>query len=83
MPTLLIKNGFRFFFFLAEPEFKAPHIHVEKGRSAGFAIFWLNPAISLQKTKGLDRKELSSARKIVLEYREEFLEKYHELVGAR
>jgi hypothetical protein len=79
MPTLLIKQGYRFFFFLAEPEFKKPHIHVEK--DDGSAIFWLEPQVSLQKTRGLTGKELNVARKIVLEYQKEFLEKYYELIS--
>ena len=83
MPTLLIKNGFRFYFFLAEPEFKAPHIHVEKGQGDGSAIFWLEPVVSLQKTKGLSGNDLSNARRIVVEYREQFLEKYYELISPK
>ena len=83
MPTLLIKSGFRFYFFLAEPEFKAPHIHVEKGQGDGSAIFWLEPVVSLQKTKGLSGKDLSNARGIVVEYKEQFLEKYYELISPK
>src|SRR5262249_55675133 len=40
MPTVLIIQGFRFFFFSNEGS-EPPHIHVEKGD--GYAKFWLNP----------------------------------------
>ena len=79
----MIKNGFRFYFFLAEPEYKVPHIHVEKGQGDGSAIFWLEPVVSLQKTKGLSGKDLSNARRIVVEYKEQFLEKYYELISPK
>jgi hypothetical protein len=81
MPNLLIKSGFRFYFFLSEPEFKSPHIHVEKGQGDGSAIFWLETTVSLQKARGLSGKDLSRVRKIVIEYRKEFLEKYNELIS--
>ena len=75
MPTLLIRNGFRFFFFSDEYKFKPPHIHVEKGGS--HAIFWLE-SVSIQKNRGLRPKELAKAADIILEYREEFIRKYNE-----
>lgn len=80
MPTLLIKGPFRFFFYLAEPQHKLAHIHVEKGQGDGSAIFWLEPTVSLQKANGLNASDLSKARKIVVEYREQFLKKYEELI---
>lgn len=81
MPTLLIKNGYRFFFFISEPKFKVPHVHVQFGK--GLAVFWLEPSVFLQKNKGLNAKELTQAQKIVIEYKEEFLEKYYELISPR
>ena len=43
MPTILVKKGFRFSFFLSEPKYKSPHIHVDRGKGEGTAIFWLSP----------------------------------------
>ena len=83
MPTLLIKKGFRFFFFLSEPIYKVPHIHVEKGGGKGKAIFWLEPRVSLQKFRGLNKKELAVAEAIVIEYHEIFLRKYYETIGPK
>ena len=83
MLTLLLKNGFRFFFFLSEPKYKAPHVHVEKGIGGGVAIFWLEPNVCLQKSKGLNQKDISIAKAIVLEYQKEFLEKYYEFISPK
>lgn len=83
MPTLLLKKGFRFFFFLSEPKYKVPHIHVEKGIGGGLAIFWLEPSVYLQKSRGLNQKDISIAKEIVLEYRKEFLEKYYEFINPK
>lgn len=83
MPTLLKKNGFRFFFYMAEPQFKFPHVHVEKGTGDGTAIFWLEPGVSLQKSRNLNSKDLAAARNIVIEYQKEFLEKYYEFIGPQ
>lgn len=41
MPTVLIIEGFRFFFFSNEGV-EPPHIHVEKADA--YAKFWLQPA---------------------------------------
>ena len=81
MPTLLIKNGFRFFFFMGEPEFKVPHIHVKK--ESGIAVFWIEPQVSLQKSRGLNSKELAKCEKIVIENQQYFLEKYYEFIGPK
>ena len=83
MPTLLKKNGFRFFFFISEPKFKVPHIHVEKGVGGGIAIFWLEPVVYLQKSRGLNLKDIANARSIVLEYQKEFRRKYYEVISPQ
>ena len=72
MPTLLIEKGFRFSFFLSEPKYKAPHIHVDKGEGEEAAIFWLNP-VHLQKSKRFKSKELAEIEKIILKHRTYFL----------
>ncbi len=80
MPTLLIKNGFRFFFYISEPKFKTPHIHVERRSSGCIAVFWLEPYVSLQRSRGFNRKEIAIAQMIVLEHKIEFKRKYYELI---
>ena len=81
MPTILLKDGFRFFFFLSEPIYKAPHIHVKVENK--MAIFWLKGEVKLQKNLGLNQKELTQAKKIVIHYQLEFLRKYYELIQPK
>ena len=82
MATILEKAGFRFFFFLSEPKYKVPHIHVVKGKME--AIFWLEPEVFLQKNnKHFTKRELAKAEKIVLKYQQKFLDKYYEKINPK
>ena len=80
MPTLLIKDGFRFFFYSREGEYKPAHIHVEY--QDGVAVFWLDP-LALRETRGLSKREVDKAKRIILEYREVFLERYNDFFKGR
>ncbi|MBN8719086.1 MAG: DUF4160 domain-containing protein [Sediminibacterium magnilacihabitans] len=44
MPTVLLENGFRFFFYSNENE-EPMHIHVKRGNAIG--KIWLEPEIIL------------------------------------
>jgi len=72
MPTLLIKNGFKFFFYANEHLPK--HIHIMKGDN--FAKVDLETLKILKNY--FNKSELSRAIKIVEEYREYFIEKWDE-----
>ena len=74
MPTVLLAEGFRFFFFSNEGT-EPPHIHVE--RSDGYAKFWLEP-VELADAVGLKTPELSRARLLVIQHRIDFREKWRE-----
>lgn len=77
MPTVLIKNGYRFFFYSAD-DAEPIHIHVEYGD--GVAKFWLNP-IALAYAYNLKRGEIKRAR-ILLENNLKLIEeKWHEYFG--
>ncbi len=80
MPTLLNKDGFRFFFYSREGKHKPAHVHVEY--QGGMAVFWLDP-LSLREQRGLSPKKIDKARRIVLEYREDFLEQYYDFFRRR
>ncbi len=70
MPTLLLKNGFKFFFYANEHEPK--HIHVTKG--AGFAKVELK---NLKVVRNyLKTQELKKALKIISQYEKEFEKKW-------
>ncbi len=77
MPTLLLCEGFKFFFYANEHEPK--HVHVMKGDD--FA------KIELQTLKVVDNymkpKELRKALLIVKHYQTEFEEKWDEFFNKR
>ena len=75
---MLSVEGFRFFFFSNEGG-EPPHIHVEHGD--GYAKFWLDP-VDLVEVKDMKNQQLRRARLLVIEHRDEFLEKWHEYFGT-
>ena len=68
MPTILRKDGFRFFFFSNEGN-EPLHIHVELGE--GYAKFWL-ALIELTYAVGFSSRQLSKLRNLVEENQEYF-----------
>jgi hypothetical protein len=73
MPTLLRKDGFRFYFFSNEND-EPVHIHVEKGDADG--KIWLVPKIEIDYMEGFTNAELRQVAKIVFEYSEQFKAKW-------
>ena len=55
MPTLLLINGFRFFFFSNENDEPA-HVHVIKGSANG--KIWLLPSIEIAYMNGFTNSEI-------------------------
>ena len=74
MPTLLVVEGYRFFFFSNERE-EPPHVHVRRG--GGLAKIWLEP-VRLAHSQGLRPAELKRLRQIAAEYESAFLDRWHE-----
>lgn len=66
-PTILRKDGYRFYFFSREEG--RPHVHVQ--RADGHAKFWLEPAIEVAQSSGLSRRELRSILTLVEEHANE------------
>lgn len=54
MPTVLIEQGFRFFFWSNEND-EPVHIHVEKGGAEG--KIWLEPNVKVAYMHGFTSKE--------------------------
>jgi hypothetical protein len=77
VPTLLISDGFRFFF--SNEGFEPPHVHVEKADA--HAKFWLVP-LQLSYSHGFGATELKRTREIIVSRRTDFLEKWHEYFHA-
>lgn len=75
MPTVLVVEGFRFFFFSNEG-FEPPHIHVEKGE--GHAKWWLQNPPELAYSEGLTPSQLRRVRELVAENGQTFLEAWDE-----
>jgi hypothetical protein len=78
VPTILVSDGFRFFFFSNEG-FEPPHIHVEAGD--GYAKFWLE-RVELAESFRLKSQELRRARLLVSKHKALFLEKWREYFSS-
>jgi hypothetical protein len=74
VPTLLVVEGFRFYFFSLEGT-EPPHVHVEKG--GGRAKLWLSP-VELVYSRGLTRAEFRRARELTQEHGQYFLQRWNE-----
>lgn len=79
MPTLLRKNGFRFFFYSNEGH-ELPHVHVV-GRGGELKI-WLDP-IMISKAYNMSPKDQREALRITRENANLFLEKWIEWRGKK
>ncbi len=67
-PTILRKQGYRFFFFSREETRSHVHVYCENGE----AKFWLTPDIELARNHHLSRTELTQIEKIIEEHHEQF-----------
>lgn len=73
MPTILYKNGFRFFFYVNDHN--PMHIHVEKdNKTAKFNLEF----IELVRSNKFNARELKTIRKLVEENVELFKKKWNE-----
>ncbi|MEO8254108.1 MAG: DUF4160 domain-containing protein [Flavobacterium sp.] len=73
MPTVLIINGFRFFFY--SNEHMPKHIHIEKAeKTAKFTI----DKVELIKSFGFNANDLKQIRNLVEDNKELFIQKWDE-----
>jgi hypothetical protein len=77
MPTLLLIEGFRFYFFSDERQ-EPPHVHVRKGDSV--AKLWLL-RVDLAFARGFNRTELRRVRELTFEHQAFFIERWNEYFG--
>ncbi len=75
MPTILILNGYRFFFYSNDRN-EPVHVHIEKENAV--AKFWLTPYIHLAKSNGFNSVELNKIHKLVDENSKLFKTKWNE-----
>ncbi len=74
MPTVLRVGPYRFHFYSDESREPA-HIHVRS--PDGECKFWLEP-IGLAQNRGISPQDLREIERLVYEYRQLFVQKYHE-----
>jgi len=77
MPTVMRTGRFRFHFYSNEGGEPA-HVHVRSPE--GECKFWLNP-VRLAGNKGLSPPDLKVIERLVFEYRDELVRRYHEIHG--
>jgi hypothetical protein len=74
VPSLLIWNGYRFYFFSSEGSEPA-HVHIDK--SGRTAKFWLLPVALASNVKFKDN-EINELERKVCEHQKIFLKAWHE-----
>ena len=79
MPTVIIENGYRLFFY-ANEGVEPIHIHVQLGSSV--AKFWIRPT-QLSKNDGMKAMELRRASVLVEKYETLIQEKWNEFFSKK
>ena len=77
MPTILEKDGYRFFFY--SNDHRPIHVHVRYG--GGEAVFNVENEVELRESQGLKLRELSKAEKLAEENKRLIIKKWHEYLG--
>ena len=75
MPTILLLNGFRFFFYSNENN-EPIHVHIEKGSAE--AKIWLEPTIEITYMFEFNNKEAKEIMDILAINYEQFKTKWNE-----
>ena len=78
MPTLLLLNGIRFFFYSNEND-EPIHVHVTKGDANG--KIWLVPVIEVEYLFGFSSAEQKDIMEAVHANSENFKKKWNEFFG--
>jgi hypothetical protein len=76
-PTVFIYKNYRFMFFSREET--RPHVHITSPQ--GEAKFWLEPIVEPAKSFGFNEKQLNELKSIVVEKRDEILDKWKSHFG--
>ncbi|MGA9779790.1 MAG: DUF4160 domain-containing protein [Limisphaerales bacterium] len=77
MPTILEKDGYRFFFY--SNDHRPIHVHVRYG--SGEAVFKVETEVELRESHGLKLGELAKAERLAEENKKLIIEKWHEHLG--
>ena len=75
MPTVIIINGFRLYFYSNEND-EPIHVHIEKGNGSG--KWWVDPDLEEEYAYGFTARERKQISKIVEENRDLIIKKWNE-----
>jgi hypothetical protein len=75
MPTILLVNGFRFFFYSADGD-EPIHVHVQRGMGDG--KIWLQPEIKIEYMVDFKAREEQQILQIVAENKDLIIQKWNE-----
>ena len=78
MPTVLRRDGFRFYFYSHEPN-EPPHVHVD--RAGASAKLWLDPVV-VASNAGFAARELGEVLRLVRAERMLLREAWHDFFGT-
>ncbi|WP_308915968.1 DUF4160 domain-containing protein [Jannaschia sp. LMIT008] len=80
MPTVLRRDGFRFFFYSNEGDPREPlHIHVKRGSAE--AKFWIGPPVEHARSDGFDARTLRRLAEMVSDEADRITEVWHDHFG--
>lgn len=77
MPTILIVNGFRFYFYSNEND-EPIHIHIEKAE--GNAKFWLEP-VNEEYSYGFTASQKKEIKHIIHNNKQQLINSWNEYFG--
>lgn len=75
MPTVLLVNGFRFFFY-ASDRLEPIHVHISKG--SGIGKVWLEPKVKVQYFVDYKKQEQKEIIELIIENEALLKEKWNE-----
>ena len=78
MPTLLVVNGFRFYFYSNEND-EPIHVHIEKAE--GNAKFWLEPTLKEEYSYGFTTNQKKEIKRILENNQEQLKNAWNEYFG--
>ncbi|MBL0128697.1 MAG: DUF4160 domain-containing protein [Flavobacteriales bacterium] len=79
MPTILVIEGFVFFFYSSEGN-EPPHIHVEKAGAK--AKWWLIPEPRVALAVGFKKGELRRMKELIHEHKDTFIASWSKYFGS-
>ncbi|MDH5380555.1 MAG: DUF4160 domain-containing protein [Cyclobacteriaceae bacterium] len=78
MPTVIVINGFRLYFYSNENN-EPIHIHIQKGDGNG--KWWIDPGLEEAYAYGFSSKERKQIELIVKENKDLIIERWNEFFG--